>query len=180
MTEGIVLEEKGTKPESPTKSDAKKAPPVQKLGFFRMFAYADPLEKVLYITGAVISMGCGVLQPLLFLVFGEVLGAFVYANKDLPMYDLVKFEEEIVKFVLRFVYLGIGSFFGNYLSSLCWRIAGERLSRRVREKFLQSVLKQDVSWLDTKLAGDLTSRLSTDTFLIQEGISEKVRNICTS
>ena len=54
--------------------------------------------------------------------------------------------------------------------------AGENQARRIRELYFFSILRQDIGWFDTTEAGSLTTRMTGDTALIQEGISEKVGN----
>ncbi|KAJ3116674.1 ATP-binding cassette, sub-B (MDR TAP), member 4, partial [Physocladia obscura] len=157
-----------TNQDSPSSSkSADPTPP--RLPFFSLFKYADLVDKLLFLFGTVFAVGAGSLSPFLFLVFGNLLGAFslITTNPD-------SFTPELNKYILYFVYLGIASFFLNYVGTLCWRLTGERQSVRIRTKFLQSVLHQDVSWFDERRSGDLASRLSTDTFIVQTGISEKI------
>lgn len=46
----------------------------------------------------------------------------------------------------------------------------------LRKKYLDAVLKQDVGFFDTDArTGDIVFSVSTDTLLVQDAISEKVR-----
>ena len=45
---------------------------------------------------------------------------------------------------------------------------------RIRNLFLKSVLRQDISWYDVTQTGDFASRISDDLTKIQEGIGEKI------
>lgn len=46
----------------------------------------------------------------------------------------------------------------------------------LRKKYLEAVLKQDVGFFDTDArTGDIVFSVSTDTLLVQDAISEKVR-----
>ena len=52
---------------------------------------------------------------------------------------------------------------------------GERQVGKLREKYLEAVLKQDVGFFDTDaMTGDIVFSISTDTLLVQDAISEKV------
>ena len=52
---------------------------------------------------------------------------------------------------------------------------GERQAGRLRRKYLEAVLKQDVGFFDTDArTGDIVFSVSTDTLLVQDAISEKV------
>lgn len=53
---------------------------------------------------------------------------------------------------------------------------GERQVSTLRKKYLEAVLKQDVGFFDTDArTGDIVFSVSTDTLLVQDAISEKVR-----
>lgn len=49
----------------------------------------------------------------------------------------------------------------------------ERQTRRIRVAYVHAILRQDMGWFDKAEDGSLTTRLSGDTQLIQDGISEK-------
>lgn len=52
---------------------------------------------------------------------------------------------------------------------------GERQAARIRVKYLEALLKQDVGFFDTDArTGEIVSSISSDTLLIQDAISEKV------
>ncbi|KAJ3357141.1 Multidrug resistance protein 1 [Entophlyctis luteolus] len=169
---GVDVSDDGDAEQAPKKEEPK--PP--RLPFFSLFKYADSIDKSFFACMSgfatlnwLTHATKGALSPFLFFVFGNLLASF-----GLVATDPDGFSSELHKYILYFVYLGIGSFVLNYAATLCWRLAGERQSVRIRTRFLQSVLRQDISWFDERRAGDLASRLSTDTFLIQGGISEKV------
>jgi ATP-binding cassette subfamily B (MDR/TAP) protein 1 len=47
-------------------------------------------------------------------------------------------------------------------------------TKRIREAYLRSVLRQNIGFFDTLGAGEVTTRITSDMHLIQEGISEKI------
>lgn len=54
-------------------------------------------------------------------------------------------------------------------------ITGERQASRIRALYLQAIIRQDVSFFDQEVSsGDVISRMSEDTVLIQEAMGEKV------
>lgn len=55
-----------------------------------------------------------------------------------------------------------------------WIYTGETTTRRIREGYLQAILRQNVGFFDSIGAGEITTRLTSDMSLCQEGISEKV------
>ncbi|KAK1218235.1 hypothetical protein PQX77_019086 [Marasmius sp. AFHP31] len=55
-----------------------------------------------------------------------------------------------------------------------WVNTGEINAKRIRERYLQAVLRQDVAFFDNVGAGEVTTRIQTDTHLVQQRMSEKV------
>lgn len=54
---------------------------------------------------------------------------------------------------------------------------GDRSAQRIRTKYLQAVLRQDISFFDTKIStGDIMHGISSDVAQIQEVMGEKVMN----
>ena len=51
-----------------------------------------------------------------------------------------------------------------------WVYTGEVNAKRLREKYLQSVLRQDIAYFDNVGAGEVATRIQTDTreFFISE------------
>ncbi|KAL1914606.1 uncharacterized protein VTP21DRAFT_8137 [Calcarisporiella thermophila] len=62
----------------------------------------------------------------------------------------------------------------SYLLNCFWSLAGENQTKRIRELYFHSILHQDQSWFDLNQSESLNTRLSSDTLLIQDGLSEKV------
>ncbi len=65
-------------------------------------------------------------------------------------------------------------FIASYVQMVTWQWTGERNSRRIRERYLQAILRQDVAYFDSLGAGEVATRIQSDQNLIQAGISEKV------
>lgn len=54
-------------------------------------------------------------------------------------------------------------------------ITGERQAARIRSLYLKSILRQDIAFFDQETStGEVISRMSGDTILIQNAIGEKV------
>ena len=69
---------------------------------------------------------------------------------------------------------GVGMFAVTYTYMLIWTYTGEVNAKRIREKYLKAVLRQDIAFFDQLGAGEVATRIQTDTHLVQQGISEKV------
>lgn len=60
----------------------------------------------------------------------------------------------------------------------CWMITGERQAARIRSLYLRAVLRQDVGYFDTEVkTGEIMERISSDSVIIQDAMSEKVTKI---
>lgn len=54
-------------------------------------------------------------------------------------------------------------------------ITGERQAARIRNLYLRTILRQDVSFFDMETnTGEVVGRMSGDTVLIQDAMGEKV------
>lgn len=54
-------------------------------------------------------------------------------------------------------------------------VTGERQAARIRGLYLESILRQDISFFDAETStGEIIERMTSDTVLIQEAIGEKV------
>ena len=69
-----------------------------------------------------------------------------------------------------------------YLSEVaCWMVTGERQAARIRGLYLKTILRQDVAFFDKETnTGEVVSRMSGDTVLIQDAMGEKVIKCCHS
>lgn len=73
------------------------------------------------------------------------------------------------------LYLGIVICFASWAEVAAWMYSGERQAARIRVRYLEAMLKQDVSFFDTDAkTGDIVSSISSDTLLVQDALSEKV------
>lgn len=61
-----------------------------------------------------------------------------------------------------------------YFATVAFIYTGEHMSQKIREQYLAAILRQNVAFFDKIGAGEITTRITADTNLIQEGISEKI------
>lgn len=73
-----------------------------------------------------------------------------------------------------FVYLAIAEFVSSYICALGFIYTGEHITAKVRERYLESILRQNIGFFDKLGAGEVTTRITADTNLVQDGISQKV------
>ena len=61
------------------------------------------------------------------------------------------------------LFAGIGMFVCTYVYMNIWVYTGEVNAKRVRERYLQAVLRQDIAFFDNVGAGEVATRIQTDT-----------------
>lgn len=58
---------------------------------------------------------------------------------------------------------GVGMFVCTYIYMSVWVYTGEVNAKRIRERYLQAVLRQDIAYFDNVGAGEVATRIQTDT-----------------
>ncbi|KAL9032139.1 MAG: hypothetical protein Q9214_008092, partial [Letrouitia sp. 1 TL-2023] len=84
------------------------------------------------------------------------------------------FSSELDKYTLYFLYLAIGEFVMIYICTVGFIYSGEHIAQKIREQYLAAILRQNIAFFDKLGAGEITTRITADTNLVQDGISEKI------
>lgn len=113
-------------------------------------------------------------MPLMFLVFGRLVGNF--ASYFTPGSGVSKddFQHSVNMNSLFMVYIFIGRFVSSYISMICVRISGLRISGALRRAYLLALFRQPVSMVDKVSPGKVSSRITTSANTIQLGISQQL------
>ena len=85
-----------------------------------------------------------------------------------------EFNHTLVHYVLYFIYLGIAEFCTVYICTVGFIYTGEHITQKIREHYLEAILRQNIAYFDKLGSGEVTTRITADTYLIQDGVSEKV------
>lgn len=91
-----------------------------------------------------------------------------------PKVTPASFRAEVSKNALYFVYLFIGKFVLVYIHTCAFTISAHRIVSRLRVKYVESILKQEIAYFDECSAGTVATKISTNANLIQIGMGEKV------
>eukprot|EP00249_Psilotum_nudum_P016028 c25619_g2_i1 orf=2-967(-) len=144
----------------------------QTASVLNLFSFVDHFDILLLLIGSLGAVTHGAALPIFFLFFGNVINGFgAYQNNLEKMTDVVE------KHSLYFVYLGLVVLVSSWAEVACWMHTGERQATKMRIKYLEAILRQDVSFFDTDAQiGMLVDSISTDTLLVQDAISEKMGN----
>ncbi|KAF9242534.1 P-loop containing nucleoside triphosphate hydrolase protein [Melanogaster broomeanus] len=175
-----------------TKPVVEAIPPV---AFTQLFRYSTRFELIIDALGLLAAAGAGAAQPLMSLLFGNLTEDFVvFGNAESTYYQDLQsgnasaiaaaqqaldaaaagFRHSAASDATYLVCIGIGMFVCTYAYMTIWVYTGEVNSKRIREKYLEAILRQDIAYFDNVGAGEVATRIQTDTHLVQQGISEKV------
>jgi ABC-type multidrug transport system fused ATPase/permease subunit len=118
---------------------------------------------------------------ILIIYFGDILGALVTYNPSIP--GSAEILDTVVReAVTKMTIIGALTFAAATIHTYCWTISGENQAKKIRESFFKSLCSQDVAWFDKNSTGELTTRLTSDLNLIQDGISSKpgmvIKSVC--
>ena len=161
-------------------SGKRKGPPGPKPVPFRaLFRFITPLETVLNVLGILLAVAAGATTPLMTLMFGNMANALIsFAAAKSSGQGVTEARSYLVdtagKQALALMGIGIGMFVCTYAYMVIWTYTSESQSRRMRETYLQAVLRQEIAYFDDFGPGALASRIQTDTHLVQVSIGEKI------
>uniref|UniRef100_A0A060SYY2 ARAD1A15114p n=1 Tax=Blastobotrys adeninivorans TaxID=409370 RepID=A0A060SYY2_BLAAD len=146
--------------------------PKVKVSYLTLYRYATKKDWLILFIGYASSIIAGAALPMFTLVFGTLTQKFsdffTSANPD-PL----EFQHLINHNTLYFIYLAIGIIVFTSVDTFIHVDRGEVMTARIRQHYLASILRQNVAYFDKLGAGEVTTRITTDTNNIQEGISEK-------
>uniref|UniRef100_A0A673ASJ7 ATP-binding cassette, sub-family B (MDR/TAP), member 4 n=1 Tax=Sphaeramia orbicularis TaxID=375764 RepID=A0A673ASJ7_9TELE len=119
---------------------------------------------------------CGVLFPLLCIVFGDMTDSFVNDAASKYNFTLISdtLQDDMTRYAIDYSIMGVAMLISGYLHVSLWTIAAGRQVKRIRKLFFHSIMQQDISWFDINETGELNTRLTDDVYKIQEGIGDKV------
>ncbi|KAL7946258.1 P-loop containing nucleoside triphosphate hydrolase protein [Trichoderma barbatum] len=146
--------------------------PDLKQGVAALYRYATGFDIFVMIIASICSAANGSALPLMTLLFGGLQKTF--SEFTVGLIDKGELSSQLSKYVLYFVYLAVGQFVVTYIATVGFIYVGESISTRVREHYLESCLSQNIGFFDKIGTGEIVTRVTSDTNVIQDGISEKV------
>ncbi|KAJ3958572.1 hypothetical protein N0V92_004845 [Colletotrichum tropicale] len=144
--------------------------------FFNLLFYAEPtwIDITLFVVGGITAAAAGVPFPLMGILFGQLIDDMNGATCTSGIGDADVYMDAVDDKVLQLVYISIGAFVLIYSYTTAWSMLSQRLAQRLREKYFQSLLRQEAGFFENRQAGEVSSRLNSDIQTIQTGTSEKV------
>lgn len=122
----------------------------------------------LILFGILGASAAGVIFPAYALIFSRVI---IILQQD-PVWEPPFQGPNLYAFI--FVVLGIGAFIAFSTQVICFEIAGERFTERLRALTFEAMLKQEIGFFDEEShsLGALTSRLATDAANVNQLITK--------
>ncbi|MBA0706787.1 hypothetical protein Golax_018875, partial [Gossypium laxum] len=136
--------------------------------FWRLVKMNSP-EWIYALFGSIGSVVCGSLSAFFAYVLSAVLS--VYYNPD-HAYMI----REIGKYCYLLIGLSSAALLFNTLQHSFWDIVGENLTKRVREKMLTAVLKNEMAWFDQEEneSARIAARLALDANNVRSAIGDRI------
>lgn len=147
-----------------------------------VFAYANSFDIVLIAISTISAIVAGALNPLLTVIYGLLVRSFQnYSNDTTDGSDgSGNFSSSVSQFTLYYVYLGIAEFVFVYIATVGFYHSGERIIRKLRRTYLRAIIRQNMAFFDTLSAGEVTTHITSDMNVIQEGITSKISLMLTA
>ena len=141
-------------------------------GVKNIYRFSTRNDKIIIFISCINAIAAGAALPLMTVIFGQLAGQFsaYFAGTA----TRAEFNHTIAMNVLYFVYLAIVEFVTTYISTVGFIYTGEHISGKIRIHYLEAVTRQNIGFFDKLGSGEVTTRITSDTNLVQDGISEKV------
>ncbi|KAJ1953825.1 hypothetical protein EC988_002771, partial [Linderina pennispora] len=147
---------------------------------WHLFRFSNKTDRLLCFVGTFCSLAAGVVTPAMTIVASGLLFSLINYQTDSFDPSPAKLAEanrrldhDARKYCLWFMGLGFLMWILSYGLNACWMIAAENQGLRIRELYYESIMRQDIGWFDTIKTGELTTRITNDVNLVQDGIGEK-------
>ena len=103
-----------------------------------------------------------------FVTFGTAIQQLQQGNGTQQAVDeaAAKFRHDAALDASYLCYIGLGLFATTFTYMYFWVYTGEVGSKRLREQYLKAILRQDIAFFDNVGAGEVTTRIQTDTRML--------------
>ncbi|XP_077220029.1 ATP binding cassette subfamily B1 [Tasmannia lanceolata] len=140
--------------------------------FSSLFRFADRLDYLLMAVGSIGAFVHGCSLPVFLRFFADLVNSFG-SNAN----NLDKMTQEVLKYAFYFLVVGAAIWASSWAEISCWMWTGERQSTKMRIKYLEAALNQDIQYFDTEVrTSDVVFAINSDAVMVQDAISEKLGN----
>ncbi|GBB93060.1 hypothetical protein RclHR1_02100009 [Rhizophagus clarus] len=149
------------------------------VSFVQLFRYASTTDKLLMFFGSFGALISGAALPSTSILMSTVIQSFLDFSIAVSRGEDIDTAADVLrnKFripVILLVALAAAIFILSSMQMGFWMVAGENQAKRVRQIYYEAILRQDITYFDKISTGDITNRITSDSDIFQEGISEKV------
>ncbi|KAI3683820.1 hypothetical protein L1987_84335 [Smallanthus sonchifolius] len=142
------------------------------VGFKELFRFADRLDHVLMGIGTIGAFVHGCSLPIFLRFFADLVNSFGSNSNNID-----KMSQEVLRYAFYFLIVGAAIWASSWAEISCWMWTGERQSTKMRIKYLEAALSQDIQFFDTEVrTSDVVIAINTDAVIVQDAISEKLGN----
>jgi ABC-type multidrug transport system fused ATPase/permease subunit len=160
----------------------------ESVSFFSLYRYADTKDKIILGLGTICAIANGTVLPLMTITFGSIFSEFYkYAVSTKDKIAQETFKTAVLDLILWLTLLGVITLVLSYFMMGFFMWSGERQVKKIRINYFHALMQKNMAWYDQHYSkkvdsqGDntdeamtaLSERVSNDTLLIQDGISEK-------
>lgn len=137
-----------------------------------MGSYSEPLDHILRLIGFFAAVGSGAALPLMTLVFGSSVDKFNSFDAGRDSSD--ELYRSLSRNALFFVYLFIARYVLVYVHATCFGITGIRAIRVFRQDLITSLIRQDITFIDSCSPGYVATTISSNADMVEHGMTEKI------
>jgi len=134
----------------------------QAVSMLAMFRFASLLDWLYIIIGIITSSANGASMSAFAIMLGTV---FDQLNSPSGVANTT---------VLYFVYIGVGTTCAGAMQIFTFSMSSERMTVRLRQRYLAAILKQDIEYFDTSKPGELASAVSENAVLFRDALGDKL------
>ncbi|KAK4432470.1 ABC transporter B family member 1 [Sesamum alatum] len=132
----------------------------------------SPPPSVGFVSCSVGAVVHGSSLPLFLRFFADLVNSFG-SNAN----NVDKMTQEVLKYAFYFLIVGAAIWASSWAEISCWMWTGERQSTKMRIKYLEAALNQDIEFFDTEVrTSDVVFAINTEAVMVQDAISEKLGN----
>ncbi|GMR36809.1 hypothetical protein PMAYCL1PPCAC_07004 [Pristionchus mayeri] len=146
------------------------------VSFRKLFRYATGFDYFLIIAGVLFALAQGGLNSANGMIFQHLTDALIEGQVlwDAGQFDYPTFEYNSLIAIQNYALFGVGVFVLGFLSMCCWHTLSTRQIKIIRNKYFESVLRQDMAWFDKNQTGALTTKMSEGMDRIKDGMGDKL------
>ncbi|KAJ5159315.1 P-loop containing nucleoside triphosphate hydrolase protein [Penicillium coprophilum] len=140
---------------------------------FSSYRYASAPQLCALFVSLFCTSIAGAAMPLVTIVFGALAEEFINEDKK-AAHDV---RDQVRHLTLLLVYIAMGSFIATMIGTWGLNVVGEQIRCDLQQRYLSSVLQQNMAYFDVVKTGELMSQMDQDMKLVQAGISQRLGNI---